>query len=106
MDAILAKLSGLFITGLKLAAGSIVGRAMAALGLTWVNMAYSLPQAKSWLAEKFAGMPENVRVILDATGVDVFMTLIVSAIIARMGMRMFTTTLASIQGLIGQEQGT
>lgn len=105
MDAILTKWVGLLITGLKLAAASIVGRVMAALGFTWANFTFALPQAKGWLVEQFAGLPANIREIIAATGVDVFMTLVISAILARMGMRMFVTTLSSLQSLIGQEQG-
>lgn len=106
MDAILLKLAGLFVTGFKLAAGSLIGRGMAALGLTWVNFTYALPTVKSWLAEKFAGLPDNVMQILAASGIDIFMTLVVSAVVARVGMRTITTSLAALQGLIGQEQGT
>ncbi|HBK46580.1 MAG TPA: hypothetical protein DDZ67_09140 [Xanthomonadaceae bacterium] len=106
MDAILTKLVGLLVTGLKLAAGSIVGRVMSALGLTWVNVIYALPQVKQWIAEKFSGLPDNVMAILSASGIDVFMTLIVSAIVARVGMRTFTTSITALESLIGQEQGT
>ncbi|MEA9838961.1 DUF2523 family protein [Xanthomonas campestris] len=106
MDAILTKLSGLLITGLKLGAAGIVGRVMAGLGMTWVNFTYSLPAIKSWLSSKFAGLPDNVTTILSASGIDIFMTLIISAIVARLGMRTVVTSLNALQGLIGQEQGT
>lgn len=99
------KLVGLLVTGFKLAAGSLVGRVMAAVGLTWVNFAYTLPTVKAWLVEKFAGLPPNYREILAASGIDIFMTLVVSAIVVRVGMKTITTSLASLQGLIGNEAG-
>lgn len=100
------KLTGLLVTGFKIAAGSIIGRGMAAIGLTWVNFTYALPTVKSWVADKFTGLPPQIGQFLAATGVDIFMTLIISAIVARVGMRTITTSLTALQGLIGQEQGT
>lgn len=106
MEAIIMKLAGLFVTGLKLAAGSFVGRAMAGIGLTWANFTYSMPTVKAWVAEKFSGLPANVVEFLAATGVDVAITLVLSAIVARVGIKTITTSLTALQGLIGQEQGT
>ncbi|WFC43771.1 DUF2523 family protein [Pseudoxanthomonas sp. SE1] len=106
MESILVKLAGLLVTGLKLGATSLVGRAMAGIGLTWVNFTYALPTVKSWVSDKFTGLPPNVTQFLAATGVDIFMTLIISAIVARVGMRTITTSLTALEGLIGQEQGT
>ncbi|MBB5865925.1 DUF2523 family protein [Xanthomonas sp. 3058] len=105
MDAILSKLTGLLITALKLGAGGIVGRVMAGIGLTWVNFTYSMPAVKQWIADKFSGMPDNVLTILAASGIDVFMTLIVSAIVARVGMRAFVTSVSALESMIGKEQG-
>jgi hypothetical protein len=106
MEAILMKLAGLLVTGFKIAAGSIIGRGMAGAGLAWVNFAYTLPTVKGWVTDKFGGLPSNIAQFLAATGVDVMMTLILSAIVARVGMRAVTTTLSSLECLIGQEQGT
>lgn len=106
MDAILTKWVGLLITGFKLAAGSIVGRVMAALGLTWVNFTYTLPTVKNWITDKFVGLDPHIREFLAATGIDIFMILVVSAIVARVGLRTITTSLTALQGLMGNEGGT
>lgn len=106
MKEIIIKFVGTLITGLKLSAGALVGRVMAAIGLTWVNFTYVLPEVKTWIAAQAAGLPGDVANFMAACGIDVFIIMIISAVVAKAGMRTMTTSLSSIQGLIGAEAGT
>lgn len=99
MDNIIVKWCGLLLTGLKLGAASIAGRILAGLGLTFVSFTYTLPAVKSWLAQQASGMDSRAVQVLSAAGVDVFMTLVVSALVARIGMKavlMMTSQLSSM----------
>ena len=105
MEAIITKWVGKLITGLKLAAGGIVGRVMAYLGLSWVNFSYTMPEIKSWLLEKASGLSPMAHEYLSAFGVDIFMTLVVSAIVVKVGMKVFMTSVNALEGLVNGAGG-
>lgn len=97
IDDAITKMGNKIITGLKIAASAIGARIMAAFGLTWVNMHYVLPDVKAWLADKFVGLPPLALEFIAACGFDVFMTLIISAICARTGFRVFIAATAALE---------
>lgn len=105
MEAIILKFVGMLISGLKWAAGSFVGRAMAGVGVVWVNFYAVMPEVKAFLAERFNVLPANALNFLGALRVDDAMIVVVSAVVARVGMKMLTTTVASIEHLIASEPG-
>ena len=99
MEAILVKLSGLIITGLKLAASSILGRAMFGAGMTFVTFPVAYPQVKSFLESKFLGLPVEAQNLLNYCGVTAMMTMVVSAIVARAGLHLFRVATARLDEL-------
>lgn len=106
MEAIIIKWVGMLITGIKLAASSFVGRAMAGLGVVWVNFRVVLPEVKAFLADRFSALPADALNFIAALRVDDAMVLVISAIAARTGMKMLTTTVVAVEQLLGQEAGT
>ncbi|MDH1790568.1 DUF2523 domain-containing protein [Stenotrophomonas sp. GD03819] len=90
---------------LKVAASFIFARVLAAAGLTFVNYKYVLPDVKQFVAEQAGGMDGSVVQLAGAMGVDVFMTMILSALVARVGMRAFIAGIEQIQGMINDAGG-
>ncbi|WP_313242391.1 DUF2523 family protein [Stenotrophomonas sp.] len=105
ITSMLVGFSGHLIGGLKLAASAIFARVLAACGLTFVNYQYVLPSVKAWLIEHTSGIPGMVREIAGAMGVDIFMTMIVSALVAKVGMRVFLAGVTQLQGMIADAGG-
>ena len=105
LPTMLTRFVGYFLSSLKWIALSIFGRVMGGAGLAFANFKYALPQVKSWLLEQAAGLPPEATQFLGACGIDVFMLLIVSAVVARVGLKAVLTTVHSLEGLIAQEAG-
>lgn len=100
MEAIIVKWVGSIITALKLAGGYIVTRVMAALGLSWASFEYVLPEVKAYLVDKAALLPSEAVQFFSAIGLDVFMVMIVSAVVARVGMQVFLVGTAKLESMI------
>lgn len=105
ITSILVGFAGHLIGGVKLAASGIFARILAACGLTFVNYQYVLPSVKAWLVEQTSGMPAMVTEMGAAMGVDVFMTMIASALVAKVGMRVFLAGVTQLQGMIDNAGG-
>jgi hypothetical protein len=93
------------IAGVKIAAGFIGARILAAFGLTWVNYKYVLPDVKSFIADKASDLPATVIGIFGASGIDIFMTLIISAYVARIGARAFLAGASALDAMIDNAGG-
>lgn len=93
------------INALKTAASLFVARVFAAFGLTIVTYNSVLPEVKDFVASYSTGISGSTRELLGALGVDIAMTMILSAIVARVGMRAFVAGLAAIQGFISDAGG-
>lgn len=102
---VLVGFAGHLVGGLKLAASAIFARIMAWLGLTFVSMRYVMPDVKDFLAGYMSALPDQVADLAGAMGVDIFMVLILSAIVARMGMRVFLAGVDQLQQMIGNAGG-
>lgn len=100
MDAIIVKLAGKLIAGLKLAAGFIVARVMVALGLSFVTFQAVMPDIKAFIVGKTAGLDPRVIEFFGYVGFDVAITLVVSALVAQIGMRAFLAMTSQVQGWI------
>jgi len=97
--------AGHALGALKTAAGFIAARVLAALGLTFVNYQYVLPEVKGWITPYLSAIPGSVGQLTGALGVDVFMIMILSALVARVGMRAFLVGVEQLQSMIGQAGG-
>lgn len=87
-DMLLNVLSHLFL-GLKQIAANIVGRILASFGLTLVTFNSLLEPAKAFLASHLNGLPSNALNLFSALGLDVAMTIIVSALSIRYMWKVF-----------------
>lgn len=96
--------AGHILTATKLAASFIVARIMAAFGLTWVTWAYALPDIKAFIAPYITGLDPRVQQLVGALGIDIFMIMILSAIAAQVGTRVFLASAAKLEELLGQAQ--
>lgn len=100
MDSIIVKLAGKIVTLLKLAMSSLFGRLMAGAGLSLVTFTLAYPQVKNFLQSKFLSLPANAQQLLSYAGVDVFMTIVISAVVARAGMQVFTVATSKLDEFI------
>lgn len=105
MEEIIVKLANVLIGGVKAAAGFIVTRAMSALGISWASFEYALPQVKAYLEGFATGLPSQAVQLFSAAGVDVFMTLIISAYVARYGLELMLVGATRLQSMIQQAGG-
>lgn len=85
---LLKVLSHLFV-GLKNAASGIVGKVLSTFGLTMVSFEAVLPQLKSFLAQQVAGLPGWALNLISALGIDVAMTIVVSALTVRIAWKVW-----------------
>jgi hypothetical protein len=106
VNEIIIKWVGMLITGLKLLASTVLARVFVGAGLTVVNFVYALPVLKDWVGQRLAGLPGDILAIIGAFQVDKAMVMILSAIVARIGLKMFVSTTAALTSMLGQEQGT
>lgn len=74
---------------LRLAAAGIVGQVLSTFGLTMVSFNSVLPELKSLLAAQVAGLPGWATNLIGALGIDVAMTIIVSALAVRMAWKVW-----------------
>lgn len=81
-------LTHLFV-GLKNAAAGIVGQVLSTFGLTMVSFNAVLPQLKSFLAQQAAGLPGWAVNLISALGIDVAMSIVVSALAVRMAWKVW-----------------
>ena len=89
----------------KHAASFIFARVLAATGLTFVSYNYVLPDVKQFVAQNATGLDGSVIQLAGAMGVDVFMTMVLSALVARVGMRAFLAGIDKVQGMISDAGG-
>lgn len=94
---------GALLSGLKWVALSIFGRVMGGAGLAFANFQYAMPQVKQWLMDHASALSPAAQQFMGACGIDVFMVLVVSALIAKVGFKAVLTMATSLQGLIAQE---
>lgn len=105
LKELLVEWGGWMLVGVKLAAAGIVGRVLAAFGLTWVSWAYVLPDVKGFVQQFASGLPGWLLQVMGAMGVDVFMVMILSALVAKAGLRVFLVGVTALQNMIGNAGG-
>jgi hypothetical protein len=104
LQSLLAGFSGHFLTGLKLAASFIVARVLASLGLSFVLYSSALPAVKDFLQGYFSALPPQVLQLAGAMGIDIFMILILSAYVTKIGTRVFLAGTEALQNLVNNAQ--
>ena len=102
MEAIIVKFAGKIIAGLKLAANSIFGRLMAGSGMAFAAFQYAYPQIKAVLESKFLALPPQAVELLTYCAFDTFITVVISALVAR---AMTSLSLVSLTALQDQLNG-
>lgn len=90
---------------LKTAAGFIFARVLAWAGLSFVNIKFVMPDVKAFVAQYGTALPGSVRDLAGALGVDVFMVLILSAIVAKTGVRAFLVGVEALEEMITNAGG-
>lgn len=105
MEDLIVKFAGKIISGLKLAASFIVARVLAAFGLSWVTYSSTLPPIKAWLVEKFAILDHRAVEFFAFVGLDVAVVLVVSALVTKVGTRVFLASATKVEDMIKQAGG-
>ncbi|WP_295521686.1 DUF2523 family protein [uncultured Stenotrophomonas sp.] len=102
MEQILVKFAGKLIAGFKLAASFIVARVLAAFGLSWVTYSATMPVIKAWIVGKFAGLDSRVVDFFGYVGLDIAIIMVVSALVTKIGTRVFLASASKLEEMIGQ----
>ena len=105
MEAIILKFANTLVGGLKTAASFVFARVMVALGLSYVTMQTVMPDVKAWLVSKSSGLDSRVIDFFGYVGFDVAMTLVLSALVAQVGMRTFLAATEQVQQWINNAGG-
>jgi len=102
MEQILVKFSGKLISGFKLAASFIVARVLAAFGLSWVTYSATMPTVKAWIVGKFSGLDPRIVDFFGYVGLDIAIIMVVSALVTKIGTRVFLASASKLEEMIGQ----
>jgi hypothetical protein len=105
MDEIITKMAGKLIGGLKLAASFIVARVLAAFGLSWVTYNATIPPVKAYIIGKFANLDSRAVEFFGYVGLDVAIVLVVSALVTKIGTRVFLASADKVEAMIKQAGG-
>ena len=98
---LIAGLAGKVFNVFKLGAAAIVTRVLSAFGLSVVSMNALLPNLKAFLLEYVNALPPQVLQLASDIGLDVFFTMILSALTVRFAYKVFiipTSIAQQIQG--------
>ena len=78
-----------FLGALKSAVGGLVARVLGAFGLSLVTFNGLLPDLKSFLGGYLSSLPPEILNLASAVGLDVAMTMVISALTVRMAWSVF-----------------
>lgn len=84
---IIAGFAGKVFNVFKAGAAAIVTRVLGAFGLTMVSLNSVVPSLKAFLMEYAAMLPAKATAFLSAIAIDVFMTMILSALAIRLAWK-------------------
>lgn len=77
------------LDGLRNIMASIVGRVLSAFGLALVSFEFIVNELKAYLLTIVAGLPGTILNLISALGLDVAMTIILSALAISLSRRTF-----------------
>jgi hypothetical protein len=89
MPAILAALGAILINLLRVWAASIIARVFVAFGVALAVHNFVLPDLYAFIAERFQSLPAFVHESAAASGIDIFITMVVSALVLKAASRVF-----------------
>lgn len=81
---IAAAIGGWVVAKLQGAAGSIIARGLAALGIGYATYNFAMPEVKAYIINQFGGVPPDMLRVILLAKVDVCFSIILSAIAAKM----------------------
>lgn len=99
----IAKGIGYLFGTLKTVIGGLVARVLGTFGLSLVTFNGLLPDLKSFLAGFLDNLPPTVLQLASAVGLDVAMTMIVSALTVRLAWSVFIVPTSVKDALQGQQ---
>jgi Protein of unknown function (DUF2523) len=83
----------------KFGAAALVARVLGAFGLTLVTFNGLMPEIKAFLSQYVHQLPASALNFIGAIGLDVAMTMIVSALSVRLAWKVFIVPKAAVAGL-------
>lgn len=83
------KVGGWIVAAFGASMGGLLFKALAALGIGYASYTFLVPEFKSAISNQFSGIPGEVRAALGMMKIDVFITMVLSAISARLASRLF-----------------
>lgn len=86
---IIAGFAGKVFNVFKAGAAAIVARILGAFGLTAVSLNSVVPSLKEFLMQYAAMLPPKATEFLSAIGIDIFMTMVLSALAIRLAWKVF-----------------
>lgn len=86
--ALPALIGGWVFSSFAVGMGALIARALVALGIGYATYSFVMPGFVSQISSWVGGVPPEVRGVLGLMKVDVFITMIFSAITAKMSMRL------------------
>ena len=97
----ISALAGKVFNVFKLGAASIVTRVLGAFGLTMVSLRGVVPALKAFLADHANLLPPKVIEFAQAIGLDVAMTVILSALAIKLAFKVIIVPKAAIAAVTG-----
>jgi hypothetical protein len=97
----IAKGIGYFFGALKTAIGGLIARILGTFGLSLVTFNGVLPDLKEFLGGLFSSLPPALTQLASAVGLDVGMTMIISALTVRMAWSVFVIPTSAKNALQG-----
>jgi hypothetical protein len=89
MPALLAALPALLVVLLRAWLVSLIGRVLLTVGVGLFAYNVGVPELLSWIGGKFTALPDFIRASAGRMGIDVFVTMILSAMAVRATAKVF-----------------
>ncbi len=85
-----------FFTVFKDLAGVLAAKVLATLGLSYVSYLTVLPEVKAFVQGYFNQMPPEIMAVSTAINFDIFIVMILSALVVQGGSRAVLTSISNI----------
>lgn len=82
-------ISSVILTLVRIYAVQMIGKILLTVGVGLFAYNYAVPEINNWIASKFHALPDFVRASAGAAGLDVFVTMVVSAMSVKAVARLF-----------------
>lgn len=94
-------LSEMLISGIKGSAGIIFGKVLGFFGLTLLSFSVLLPRLKAFVLQFVSGLPAEALDFLGAIGIGQAMSMVFSALVIRLSMKVLIVPKAAADALGG-----